>query len=74
MEYDGNQGVFLRISTREDKLSNHHGEQGRVYSSRKGYHSFSVRIRREFLCHKCVACANIGDEINLCITTTRKGL
>ena len=72
--YDENQGVFLRISRREDELLDHHGEQGKVYSSREGYHSFSDRIERAVLCHKCVACARIGDELTFCVTTTRQGL
>jgi hypothetical protein len=74
MAYDGNQGVFLGILRREGEFSDHHGEQGKVYSSRKGYHSFLDKIGRVVSCHKCAACAKIGDELTFRVITTRQGL
>ena len=59
---------------REDELSDHHGEQGKVYSSRKGYYSSSDRIGRAVSCHKCVSCARIGDGLTFRATTTWQGL
>ena len=63
MAYDGNQGVFLRISRREDELSDHHGEQGKVYSSRKGYHSFSDKSGEQFRATNVLHVPGLGTNL-----------
>lgn len=74
MAYDGNQRMFLRILRIEDELSDHHREQGKMYSSREGYHSFSNKIERTVPCYKYVACTRIpGLGMNLLYMSQLQG-